>query len=147
MDERKAQLKMLKKAYHRDKRTCVTLWKTLSVVFLVLAVLFGAVAVLLCISDHAATQRLWQFLPRMPALEGYEGFLNIADRAGSLMGLEITMDEYQLCWITVFFLAALGCLVLLLVALPLWGRGVRKLKKTRGYLDYQTMKRAVKELV
>ena len=147
MDERKAQLKMLKKAYNRDKRKCVTLWKTLAIVFMVLTLLSGAVAVLLSAADNVVARQLRQILPQLPHMKENEGFLGLVHQVGSCVGLEITMAGGELFWVTVFALASLVCLVLLIVALPLWGRGARKFKKTRGYLDYQTMKRAVKELV
>ena len=100
MDERKAQLKMLKKAYKRAKRKRVTLWKILTMLFFVAAVVFTASVVL-----H----------------RGYALYMKAR------------------------LLSAAGAWLLFVVTLILWGRGNCKFRKTAGYLDYQTMKRAIKE--
>ena len=54
MDERKAELKQLKKAYKKAKRHYVSLWKGLGIFFLVFAVLFSVVAPVVKIFDNAA---------------------------------------------------------------------------------------------
>ena len=53
MDERKLQLKQLKKACKKAKRKHVTLWKTLGIFFLVLALVMTPLAVVADIFDNA----------------------------------------------------------------------------------------------
>ena len=53
MDERKAELKQLKKACKKAKRRNVTLWKTLGILFLVLALIMTPLSVVADIFDNA----------------------------------------------------------------------------------------------
>ena len=53
MDERKAELKQLKKAYKKEKRRHVTLWKSLGIFFLVFALIFSVAAPVVQIFDNA----------------------------------------------------------------------------------------------
>ena len=70
MDERKAQRKTLKKAYKQDKRKHVTLWKTLGIISLVLAILLsiGTGAVKLFDNTFAAMMggRFWDVINEDP---------------------------------------------------------------------------------
>ena len=100
MDERKAQLKMLKKAYKRAKRKHVTLWKILGILFLIAAVVFSA---------------------------------------------SVMFHRMYPLFMKARMLAAAAAWLLFAVAAILWACGNRKFKKTAGFLDYQTMKRAIKE--
>ena len=52
MDEKKAELKQLKKAYQKAKRQHVTLWKSLGIFFLVLALIFTVLAPVAKIFDN-----------------------------------------------------------------------------------------------
>ena len=52
MDERKAELKQLKKACKKAKRKTVTLWKTLGIFFLVFAIIFSAASVVVKMFDN-----------------------------------------------------------------------------------------------
>ena len=52
MDERKKQLKQLKKERKRAKRKNVTLWKTLGILFLVLSLIFTAASVVVKMFDN-----------------------------------------------------------------------------------------------
>ena len=52
MDERKAELKQLKKACKKAKRRKVTLWKTLGIFFLVFAIIFSAASVVVKMFDN-----------------------------------------------------------------------------------------------
>ncbi len=52
MDERKIQLKQYKKAYKREKRRNVTLWKTLAIISLVLSLILVPGGVLVSIFDN-----------------------------------------------------------------------------------------------
>ncbi len=52
MDERKAELKQLKKACKKAKRKNVTLWKTLGILFLVFAIIFSAASVAVKMFDN-----------------------------------------------------------------------------------------------
>jgi beta-glucosidase len=54
MDERKLQLKQLKKASKKAKRKHVTLWKTIGIFFLVLALIMTPLSVVADIFDNAA---------------------------------------------------------------------------------------------
>ena len=99
MNERKAQLKSLKKAYNRAKRKHVTFWKIFGILFLLAAVVLSAGA----------------FWVREQPL-----FMKAA-------------------------VAAAAAWMLFLIFWIFWIRGNGKFKKTAGYLDYRTMKRAMKE--
>ncbi len=52
MDERKAELKQLKKACKKAKRKTFTLWKTLGIFFLVFAIIFSAASVAVKMFDN-----------------------------------------------------------------------------------------------
>ena len=52
MNERKMQLKQLKKAYKKAKRKTVTLWKSLGIFFLVFAIIFSAASVVVKMFDN-----------------------------------------------------------------------------------------------
>ena len=70
MDERKAQLKTLKKAYKKAKRKHVTLWKTLGILFLVFAILFTAGGVVVKMFDNTMAAmmggRFWDVVNEDP---------------------------------------------------------------------------------
>ena len=53
MDERKAELKRLKKACKKAKRRTVTLWKSFGIFFLVFAIVFSAATVVVGMFDNA----------------------------------------------------------------------------------------------
>ena len=101
MDERKAQLKQLKKISNQAKRLYSTLWKVLSILALCLAtagVLGGGIA---------------QYL-------------------------ELTYWPYIFC-------GAAGMLVFGIVMLIPWSVGKMRWKKSEEYLNYRTMKRAIRD--
>ncbi|MBQ8748389.1 MAG: glycoside hydrolase family 3 C-terminal domain-containing protein [Oscillospiraceae bacterium] len=52
MDDRKQELKRLKKEYKRSKRKHVTLWKTLGIVFLVLTLVFAPLSIVVKMFDN-----------------------------------------------------------------------------------------------
>ena len=52
MDERKAELKQLKKACKKAKRKHVTLWKSLGILFLVFAIILSAASVVVKMFDN-----------------------------------------------------------------------------------------------
>ena len=70
MDERKAQLKALKKAYKRAKRKHVTLWKTLGILLLVVAILLSAGSVVVKMFDNTMGAmvggRFWDVIDEDP---------------------------------------------------------------------------------
>ena len=70
MDERKAQLKALKKAYKKAKRKNVSLWKTLGILFLVFAILLGGGSVVVKMFDNTmgamAGGRFWDVINEDP---------------------------------------------------------------------------------
>ena len=144
MDERKAQLKTLKKAYNQDKRKYVTLWKVLGILLLVLAILFGVVTVLLTV-DNLVADRLLKILPELPRGGASAAIVSAVRQAAGYMGFEIGVAEHPLLWSAIWGLASTAFLLLFIIVLPMWGRGVRKFRKTRGYLDYKTMKKACRE--
>ena len=128
MDDRKLQLKQLKKASKREKRRYVTGWKFLAVLFLILAIL-SAVAV--------------------AALVAYEELLKLVETSELLAAIRPHMDEILRVrrlipdnWVV---LAAAVLWVLYLIAAILWNRGKKKWKKTEAYLDYLTMKNTLKQ--
>ena len=70
MDERKAQLKALKKAYKKAKRKHVTLWKTLGILFLVVAILLSAGTAVVQLFDNTMAAmmggRFWDVVNEDP---------------------------------------------------------------------------------
>ena len=70
MDERKAQLKQLKKAAKTAKRKNVTLWKTLGILFLVFAIIFTALSVVAQTFDNTLAAlmggRFWDVVNEDP---------------------------------------------------------------------------------
>jgi len=52
MDERKQELKRLKKEHKRAKRKCVTLWKTFAILFLVLTLIFAPLSIVVKVFDN-----------------------------------------------------------------------------------------------
>ena len=70
MDERKLQLKQLKKACKKAKRKHVTLWKTLGILFLVFAILLSAGSVVVKVFDNTMAAmmggRFWDVIDEDP---------------------------------------------------------------------------------
>ncbi len=70
MDERKLQLKQLKKACKKAKRKHVTLWKTLGIVFLVFAILLSAGTAVVKLFDNTMAAmmggRFWDVIDEDP---------------------------------------------------------------------------------
>ena len=70
MDERKAQLKQLKKAYKKDKRKHVSLWKSLGIFFLVFALIFSIASVVVSMFDNTMAAllggRFWDVIDEDP---------------------------------------------------------------------------------
>ena len=75
MDERKAELKQLKKAYKKAKRKTVTLWKSLGIVFLVFALLLSAGSVVVSMFDNTMAAmlggRFWDVINEDPDANYY----------------------------------------------------------------------------
>ncbi len=55
MDERKQERKLLKKAYKRAKRKCVTAWKACSILFLVLVLIFTPLSIAVKLFDNGVS--------------------------------------------------------------------------------------------
>lgn len=113
MDERKEQLKVLKKGYRKQKGKILGVWKWL----FALSIVFGAALVAVKFAP------VWVLL-YLPA-----------------MVTEIVMMPLftQICYL------ALGVLgVLLLVSVVGWMAGGKRLKKTEAFLNYRTMRYALK---
>ncbi len=76
MDERKAELKQLKKACKKAKRKHVTLWKTLGILFLVFAILVSAGSVVVKMFDNTMGAmlggRFWDVIDEDPNAIYYE---------------------------------------------------------------------------
>ncbi len=77
MDERKAQLKQLKKACKRAKRKTVTLWKTLGIFFLVLSIIFTAASVMVKMFDNTMAAmmggKFWDVINEDPNANYFTG--------------------------------------------------------------------------
>ena len=85
MDERKAELKQLKKACKKAKRRNVTLWKTLGIFFLVFAIIFSAASVVVKMFDNTMAALLggkfWDVINEDPnAIYFEEDFATDAER-------------------------------------------------------------------
>ncbi len=76
MDERKAELKQLKKACKRAKRKTVTLWKTLGILFLVFAIIFSAATVVVKMFDNTMAAmmggRFWDVINEDPSAQYFK---------------------------------------------------------------------------
>ena len=70
MDERKVELKQLKKACKKAKRRTVTLWKSLGILFLVFAIIFSAATAVVGIFDNTMAAlvggRFWDVINEDP---------------------------------------------------------------------------------
>ena len=70
MDERKVELKQLKKACKKAKRRTVTLWKSLGILFLVFAIIFSAATAVVGIFDNTMAAliggRFWDVVNEDP---------------------------------------------------------------------------------
>ena len=70
MDERKLELKALKKACKKEKKRTVTLWKTLGIIFLVLAIILTPLSVVAKIFDNTLAAmmggRFWDVIDEDP---------------------------------------------------------------------------------
>ncbi len=85
MDERKAELKQLKKACKKAKRKHVTLWKTLGIFLLVFAIIFTAVSAVVKMFDNTVAAlmggRFWDVINEDPNANYFElDFEKDADR-------------------------------------------------------------------
>lgn len=116
MDTRTQMLRELKKAYRKKRRSCTGIWKTLCVLFLL-----GSVLLILAAMFPVSLQIPLDWLLGTPYV----------------LVLRVT----NVC---LFYLAGAGCAVLFLLFLLFWSRGGVKLKKSREYLDYRTMKNTLK---
>ncbi len=76
MDERKQELKSLKKASKRAKRKTVTLWKTLGIIFLVVALIMTPLYIVAGIFDNALAAfmggRFWEVENEDPSANYFE---------------------------------------------------------------------------
>ena len=76
MDERKAELKRLKKACKKAKRRTVTLWKSFGIFFLVFAIVFSAATVVVGMFDNAMAAfmggRFWDVIDEDPNANYFE---------------------------------------------------------------------------
>ncbi len=116
METRTQMLRALKKAYRKKRRSCTGMWKALCVLFLVGSVLLIFAVLFPC--------HLW--IP----LEWLLG-------RPYVLVLRVTNAR-------LFYLAGAGCAILFLVCTLLWNRGGIRLRKSREYLDYRTMKNTLK---
>lgn len=101
MDERKAELKRLKKISNKAKHRYFTVWKVLGIIAL-------SLAAVLVLGGLAARYIAWPYFGH------------------------------------IFLLAAIK-LVLHLITLIPWSAGKKRWKKSEEYLNYRTMKRAVRD--
>ena len=115
MDQRKEELKRLKKIYNRKRRKCVGIWKAFAVVFLLIALVAAFV----------------QFVPLLPAVI-------------LVLALPAFVGDFLVAyaWIIPVSLGASGVLFLMFAILALWGKG--KLRRSKEFLDYRTMKTILK---
>jgi len=119
MDQHKQELKSLKKASMRAKRKKTGLWKTLALISLIAGLLYAG-ASLFETAVFAPAVRQW---------------------CQQMLG--ITLQPLQPRLIQMFWLLS-GVFGLLFVGLLIpWSRGNRRWKRSREYLDYQTIKRTL----
>ncbi len=115
MDPRKEQLKYLKKEYRRKKRHAVTPWKILTVFgFICAAVLAAAGA--------------------YPFYE--QAVVQLYPAAGNVVITDQTL--------LVVRAAALVSLVVGVSAAIMWGNGKKRLKRSEAFLNWRTMKEALR---
>ena len=119
MDQRKQELKSLKKASGWVRRKKTALWKTLALISLIAGLLYAG-ASLFDMAVFAPAVRQW---------------------CQQMLG--ITLQPLQPQLIQVFWLLS-GLFGLLFLGLLIpWSRGSRRWKRSREYLDYQTLKRTL----
>ena len=85
MDERKAELKQLKKQCKKAKRKHVTLWKSLGIFFLVFAIIFSAASVVVKMFDNTMAAmmggRFWDVINEDPNAQYFkQDFASDAER-------------------------------------------------------------------
>lgn len=132
MDERKAQLKQLKKACKKAKGKTVTGWKTLSVFLLVVAVVFSLSTVAVKISEDTAAAFLGGNLYIKQFFTFCKENLNSVINSSAIMkSNELLLMVTVIAW------------VLFAGTLILWILGKNKWKKTDEYLNYRTLKNAL----
>lgn len=128
MDRRVEELKYLKKAYRREKRTATALWKWLFVLSLADCVLFAPFAA-------------QAFLPGFPVTYWAELGISFAlDFLPNLQGLVSFTGAYPLS--SLIFLG-IG-VIIFLVATLMWIFGSRKLRRTDAFLSYRTLRNALR---
>lgn len=126
MDRRNEELKILKKAYKREKRSAVSFWKLLSIL-----------SAVLCLA--LAPLNLAAFLPGTVAMVDN----GIALASKSLPGVGSLLNELTARGNILVILLGV-CLLILAVAVFMWIAGSRKLKKTDAFLSYRTLRETLK---
>ena len=111
MDQRKEQLKSLKKEYKRERRRVVTPWKTLAILGFLGAVILAAAGAYSLYGEMVVPYLPAEILPYITAK-----LLKIL-RAGALVALAVGIS-----------------------ASIMWGNGNRKLKRSEAFLNWRTMK-------
>ena len=119
MDQRKQELKRLKKASGRARRKKTALWKTLALISLMAGLLYAG-ASLFETAVFAPAVRQW-----------------CQETLGITLGT-LQPQLIQMFWL----LSGLFGLLFLGLLIP-WCRGNRRWKRSREYLDYQTLKRTL----
>lgn len=140
MDDRKLRLKELKKDSKKVKGKYVTGWKTVAIVFLVLAILLTLACVLI--------------LPTVGEIALPDGQVLFELTKHTLMATVSTAVGVDLGGLIApyapvlsFYLpiGAVGAWLVFFVILIPWGAGKKKWKKSEQYLDYRTMKNTLKQ--
>lgn len=124
MDRRDEELKILKKAYKREKRRATGCWKFFCFVSLVLCVLLVPGCVMLLLPGNAAVSWACRAVEPVFGSDTVIGWLN----------------RYSNIFWIIFFIAVL----VLIVSVIMWIAGSRKLKKTDAFLSYRTLRDTLK---
>lgn len=114
MDERKKELKVLRKAYKRAKRRAITLWKLMTV--------FNFLACICCAALGFFSLQIQQFAEQL--------------------ALSVCLPNDPITLTVMQILTGVTGLVFV-VALTMWIAGKRKLKRSDEFLSYRTMKEAL----
>jgi len=139
MDERRAELKRLRKAAKKARRRSVSPWKGLGIFFLLLAILLSGVVALVKMPGAAVTE--CPFADALLAGESavYSAWDLLVNKVCPAYVGKVDFPELTVLVVT----AALWLLFILCLAL--WIRGKKKWKKTEEFLNYRTMKNVLRE--
>lgn len=136
MNQLEEKLKILKKESQKVKRRCIGAWKTLAVIFLILALVLTAIHFVLPLleagADALVSSDLWQLA--FPDSASGDAVRSLARTVAALTDHPV---YGMLRWI------APACWVVFYVTTVLWIVNRPKWRKSMAYLNYRTVANAI----